>query len=505
VSDIKKEKKIVTFKWNDQEIQAEEGSNLLKAALDHGIEVAHYCYHPGLSVSGVCRMCMVEQIGDKAPPRPYPSCNATVSEGIHVRNDTPKVTSAVQSTLEFHLVNHPLDCTICDQAGECKLQEYYMEHGAYDSSMVDKKVHKEKVQDIGRNVMLDAERCILCSRCVRFTAEITKTHELGILNRGDHAEITAIEPLKNDYAANVVDICPVGALTSKDFRFNQRVWFLEDLETTCLGCVTGCSVKISQNHNGAFRVRPREDQEVNGYWMCDEGREIYKHLSSLGRLQFPLKNNSGLFIPTESEQFLSTLPRPMAIILSTHLTVEEYEAIFHLIPEDQVYFYRLPEEGPEFDSLLKRSDKNANRLGLEKSYYKAYNNVLNWTTKDCSLAGAKEKLNSVKSCFIVVPEFLPHFIKAKNNFENFLHSLPKECLKIALAYDDLFQGINHCDYLLPVPTFAEKDGTFFNFKEQARTLKKGIVYSQQAQSVPDYLALITKTTNNSKGFSHAAQ
>ena len=288
----------VKITWNGKEIEADKGSNLLKAALDNGIEVAHYCYHSGLSVAGVCRMCMVEQDG---VPRPFPSCNATCNDGMVVRNDTPKIVTAVENTLKFHLVNHPLDCPVCDQAGECGLQDYYMKHGQYDSQMVDKKVHKDKVQDIGKNVMLDAERCILCSRCTRFTEEVTGTYELGILNRGDHAEITVNENLKNDYAQNLVDICPVGALTSKDFRFKQRVWFLEDVKTTCIGCEVGCSVKVSQNKNGSYRVKPVFDEAVNGHWMCDDGRNIYKHVSSPTRLQNASENMNGLFVPANEE------------------------------------------------------------------------------------------------------------------------------------------------------------------------------------------------------------
>ncbi|MGZ3809512.1 MAG: 2Fe-2S iron-sulfur cluster-binding protein, partial [Bacteriovorax sp.] len=361
----------VKLTWNGLEIQAPKGSNLLKAALDNGIEVAHYCYHRGLSVAGVCRMCMVEQDG---VPRPYPSCNATCAEGMVVHSDTPKIKSAVEATLQFHLVNHPLDCPVCDQAGECGLQDYYMKHGKYDSQMIDKKVHKEKVQDIGKNVMLDAERCILCSRCTRFTSEVTKTNELGILNRGDHAEITVNEQLKNDYAQNLVDICPVGALTSKDFRFKQRVWFLEDVQTTCIGCETGCSVKVSENKNGAFRVKPVYDHEVNGHWMCDDGRSIYKHVSSPTRLAGASENVNGLFVPADELAIQASVKgKTPKFILSTGLANGEYANFFNAIKgkNAEVALYTLPSVGPEFDGILKRGDKNPNLRGAKAAFESA--------------------------------------------------------------------------------------------------------------------------------------
>ena len=172
-----------------------------------------------------------------------------------------------------------MDCPICDQAGECALQEQYMKFGSYDSSMAESKVKKRKVLDLGSKIVLDTERCILCSRCVRFTDEVSKTHELGIFNRGDRSEIGIFKdkPLNNDYAMNTVDICPVGALTSKDFRFQQRVWYLKTAPSLCIGCSTGCNIDVDYNEEGVWRVRPRFNEDVNGHWMCDKGRGIYRN------------------------------------------------------------------------------------------------------------------------------------------------------------------------------------------------------------------------------------
>lgn len=467
----------VKLKWNGKDIEADKGSNLLKAALDNGIEVAHYCYHAGLSVAGVCRMCMVEQEG---VPRPFPACNASCSEGIVVRNDTPKIKSAVEATLSFHLLNHPLDCPVCDQAGECGLQDYYMKHGQYDSQMIDKKVHKDKVQDIGCDVMLDAERCILCSRCVRFTEEVTKTNEMGILNRGDHAEITVNHNLNNKYAQNLVDICPVGALTSKDFRFKQRVWFLEEVYTTCIGCETGCSVKVSENKNGAFRVKPVYDHEVNGHWMCDDGRNIYKHVSGATRLFGALENNNGLFLPVEeSKAHTAVKGKNAKYILSTGLTNQEYEKFFNAIKgsKAQVALYTLPNQGEEFDGLLVRGDKNPNLRGAKAAFLQA--------GFDPSQEGLEKVLNTLSSedaIYVVVPEVLHH----QDHFITLLSKIDKAGVKLALTHGETLSAMRVFNYLLPIPTFLEKNGEITNFQGKARTLRAGENFGETSKDVSYY-------------------
>ena len=467
----------VNLTWNGKAIQADKGSNLLKAALENGIEVAHYCYHSGLSIAGVCRMCMVEQDG---VPRPFPACNATCGEGMVVRNDTPKIKSAVEATLQFHLVNHPLDCPVCDQAGECGLQDYYMKFGKYDSQMVDKKVHKEKVQDIGKNVMLDSERCILCSRCTRFTAEVTKTHELGILNRGDHAEITVNENLKNDYAQNLVDICPVGALTSKDFRFKQRVWFLEDVHTTCIGCETGCSVKVSQNKNGSFRVKPVYDHDVNGHWMCDDGRTIYKHVSGPTRLNNISQNLNGLFVPADEAAVQAIVKGKKAkFVLSTSLSNEDYENFILSMKgsKSEVSLYTLPSEGAEFDGILKRGDKNANLRGAKKSFE---SNGFDHSSQ--ALDKMLASLSSNDVVYVVVPEILYN----EDHFNTLINKVSKAGLKIALTPGETLGTLRAFDYLAPVPSFLEKNGTITNFQDAKRTLRAGMNYGETSKDVSYY-------------------
>ncbi|HEY4908107.1 MAG TPA: 2Fe-2S iron-sulfur cluster-binding protein, partial [Methylomirabilota bacterium] len=211
---------------NGKAIEVPEGTNLIEAAKAAGVEVPHYCYHPALSIAGQCRLCMVDI---EKVPRPQIACNTQATEGMVVETETERVKDTRRSMMEFHLINHPLDCPVCDQAGECFLQIYYMKHGLYDPRMIDEKVHKPKAVPLGPHVILDAERCILCSRCVRYCDEVTHTGELGIFHRGDHSEIGLFpgKALENKYSGNVIDICPVGALTDRDFRFKVRVWYLD--------------------------------------------------------------------------------------------------------------------------------------------------------------------------------------------------------------------------------------------------------------------------------------
>lgn len=260
---------------NGREVLVEEGLNMIEAARKAGVEIPHFCYHPGLGVDGNCRMCLceVEGVG-----KPQIACNTFAKDGVKIHTDTPRVKELQAAVLEFLFLNHPLDCPICDQSGECYLQDYYMSNGQYQSRLDTEKVHKRKVISAGPRVTLDAERCVLCSRCVRFCDSVTGTGELYIVNRGNRSEITTYpgKPLDNDYSLNTVDLCPVGALTNTDFRFRKRVWFLKTVDSICAGCSRGCNVYIEEDEGVVYRYRPRENMEVNRYWMCDPGRETVR-------------------------------------------------------------------------------------------------------------------------------------------------------------------------------------------------------------------------------------
>jgi len=268
-----------------------KGTMVLQAAEKLGIVVPHYCYHPGLSIAGNCRMCLVEI--EKAPKLQI-GCATPATQGMVVKTTTPRVQSTREGIMEFLLINHPLDCPICDQAGECRLQEYSASYGTGQSRFVEEKIHHEKRDPIGARVMFDGERCIKCTRCVRFCDEVSKTHELDLFERGGHAIIGAFpgRPLDNPYSGNTVDICPVGALTWTPFRFRARVWFLKDTPSVCAGCARGCNVNVAVYDGRIHRITPRFNGEVNSHWMCDFGRQIHEPLYARARLDRPLVNQA---------------------------------------------------------------------------------------------------------------------------------------------------------------------------------------------------------------------
>src|SRR5262245_32360320 len=303
---------------DDREVTVEDGLNIIQAAERLGIEIPHYCYHPGLSISGNCRMCLVEI---EKIPRLQIACNTKVAEGMVVKTTTPKVKTAQAAVLEFLLINHPIDCPICDQAGECKLQDYYMDYGAYLSRFpLEAKVEKRKVVDLGPQVVLDQERCILCARCTRFLDEVTKTGELGIFARGDSCYIDLFpgKKLDNPYSGNVVDVCPVGALTSKDFRFKARVWYLEKAESICTRCANGCNIDIYHRRGQMYRFRPRYNPDVNQYWMCDEGRLWYKELQKESRIMRPAAREEENFTPMNWAQICGTVVEKLNQVKDQH-------------------------------------------------------------------------------------------------------------------------------------------------------------------------------------------
>ncbi len=272
---------MATVYVNNQPVDiGSERLNLIQAAQKAGVFVPHYCWHPGLSVVASCRMCLVE-VGEKKPdgsiamqPRVVPACQTPAKDGTVVVTDSDKAKFAQQQTLEGLLLNHPLDCPVCDKAGECMLQDFSYRFGKSTSRMVDPKNTPPNKPNIGPHISLFTDRCIMCSRCVRFTREISGTAELQVVNRGHHSEIDIFpgEPIDNALAGNVVDLCPVGALCSNDFLYKQRVWFLKSQRSVCPDCSTGCSIWVDHNKDIVYRLRPRENPQAQGYFMCDEGR-----------------------------------------------------------------------------------------------------------------------------------------------------------------------------------------------------------------------------------------
>lgn len=496
-------------------VEVPAGTTIIEAFKKVDQDIAHYCWHPGLSVAGVCRLCMVEIQGN---PRLQIACNTAVTEGMVVTNQSEMVKDAVKWGLDFHLINHPLDCPICDQAGECGLQDQYMRFGQYDSEMGQDKVKKQKVVDLGEKVVLDSERCILCSRCVRFTEEVTKTNELGIFNRGDHSEIGTFagRPLNNDYSVNTVDICPVGALTSKDFRFRQRVWFLNDKPSICTGCSTGCSVDVYFNPEGVWRVKPRHS-EVNGYWMCDHGRNIYKSTNMMitefvgdrDTKKAVKKQNRLLeaFSQNGSERkYLSTIEqlqelrsslkgKKIALILTGQQTVEEYETLLEYwtknFGKDEVYHWKNnPEAWNEFDGLLIRGDKNPNTRGLlsvlEKKSIKAKDNLDNFKDFDWVVVAAPENTWVYQD----IHQKAQAFQQAKQVLWLTATSLPA------------VENMGGSAVFIPLKTFAEKSGTFVNFEGRAQKFEKVDIFNEQALSLSEVARVLDGQPIHLDEFNH---
>ncbi|MFN7971476.1 MAG: 2Fe-2S iron-sulfur cluster-binding protein [Acidobacteriota bacterium] len=363
---------------NGQSVTVDPGTSVLQAARSAGIEVPHFCWHPYLTVAGNCRMCLVEI---EKQPKLAISCATPAAEGMVARFDTEKVKDAVQGVLEFELVNHPIDCPICDQAGECYLQDYYMEVGLHDSRIDrEDKVGKGKTIDLGP-IVLDQERCVLCSRCVRYTTEISKTGELYIFDRGDRCEIRtfADRPLTGEYTGNLADVCPVGALTSRDFRFKKRVWFLKPTASVCQGCATGCSIWVDWEKTTVYRLRPRDNPHVNKLWMCDPGRATYRAIGSPDRAVKPEIRETGSGLTTVAwERAIKAAAEalaegPVGVMLPASLSLEDMAAgsvLLEVLGCGEPACWLVPEQddpAASLDGILRKADPFPNTNGAALS------------------------------------------------------------------------------------------------------------------------------------------
>ncbi|MCO6431375.1 MAG: (2Fe-2S)-binding protein, partial [Deltaproteobacteria bacterium] len=319
---------LVNILIDGKPVSVPKGTNLIEAARSIGIEIPHYCYHPHLSIAGNCRMCQVEV---KGAPKMEIACNTVVKEGMEVltQEASAKAKDAQAATLEFILINHPLDCTVCDQAGHCKLQDYHYEYNARPSRFLEDKVHKVKAEPLGPTVILDGERCIMCTRCIRFCDEVTGTSELGMLNRGDRSVI-AINPgreLNNPLSGTVVDLCPVGALTHRDWRFNTRIWFTKQVDTICPGCSTGCNAKAAVRDQQVVQVKARMNDKVNKEWMCDEGRYGFHRFLPEKRIISPLVEGKAVSREEALKAVKWLAGDDLLVLLSPDLMLEDYVRI----------------------------------------------------------------------------------------------------------------------------------------------------------------------------------
>jgi NADH-quinone oxidoreductase subunit G len=484
-------------------------TTMIQACTQAKVEVPHYCYHPRLPVVGNCRMCLVEYgtpaMGpDRKPvmnpdgtvkiaksPRPAIACATPISAGMEIYTNTPGVKQMREGVLEFLLINHPLDCPICDQAGECKLQEYSVEYGQAASRFAEEKVHKPKHVDLGPRIVLDDERCILCTRCIRFSRDIAHDDALGIVNRGSHNTLTAYpgKAFDNNYTLNTVDICPVGALTSKDFRFQMRVWFLKETRSVCTSCATGCNIVISSREEKVYRYEPRENDAVNACWMCDSGRLNYKWIGSEQRLKEVRVGRSAATwtqaLKEISEKLAKARPGSLAIIASARQTNEELFLLSKLAKK----FGALTDSVPrikEGDKLLLSADRNPNANGAKMTGISAAQMGDNLPK---IAAGIRD--GGIRTLIVFGEDVTKCGIGADllGKLETLIVSeiLPNKTAELA-------------HYLLPGCAHAEKRGSFVNGKGRVQRFMKAVEPKGDARPEWEFLHEMVHAATGQNGF-----
>ena len=479
-------------------MQFPKGTKLIDACNKAGKFIPHYCYHPKLSIPGNCRMCLIEmgmpKMGpDRKPvmaadghaeiawiPRAQISCAQDIVDGMGVRTDSPMVQECRKGVMEFLLINHPLDCPICDQAGECRLQEFSVEYGNAHSRFLERKVKKPKNVELGPRVTLDAERCVLCSRCIRFMKEVAKDDVLGFVDRGGFSTI-ACHPdktLESNYSLNTVDICPVGALTSTDFRFKMRVWFLKETKTIDVSDGLGCNILIGSRENKIFRITPRENNDVNQCWMPDSHRLAYKAVQSEDRLIQPTVDS----LPVQWSEAISVAihslksAQNVAMVASARLTNEELLLARHLAKALGVNLHDVVPRTGQPDGILIPEDRNPNTAGAK---------LLGLTGEACGTQ-------------------LPKVVEAvRNGTVQGIISLGEDLTECGLSAEDLSKlsalivtavhpnaTTKAAHVVLPGAAWAEKRGSMINIHGRLQRLNKAIEPSGHAKDDWEILAAL---------------
>ena len=469
-------------------VKVPKGINAVEAAKLFGKFIPHYCYHPKLQVVGNCRMCLIElgtpKMGpDKKPelgtdgrpvinwmPRPQIGCATNLSAGMAIRTESKLVTECRNGVMEFLLINHPLDCPICDQAGECKLQEYSLDYGTGGSRFIEQKNKKPKAQDIGKHIILDDERCILCSRCIRFMKDIAGDDCLGFVQRGSHSYLTIYpgKRLDNPYSLNTVDICPVGALTSKDFRFKMRVWFLKETKSIDPLNGLGANILIGSREGVVYRITPRENEEVNQCWLHDDSRFTFHALQTPDRFKAPLARIGNDHFPAEWDDIThrlgnlirTTPPERIAILASARMTTEELY-LTKLLKEaaggDAITCDVVPRP-QQPDHLLVPDDGNPNT----------------WGAKITGISYGGEKLPAIADgiragrfeLVIALHEDLALLGLTAEQIQKIPH-----IITVALTPNTTTA---HAHYILAAAGFTEKRGTFINIRGRIQRLNRAV-------------------------------
>lgn len=463
-----------------------QGVNLIEAARTVDVEIPYYCYHPRLSIAGQCRMCMVETSAQ--PGRLVPGCHVRVSEGLHIITTTPAVKDAQRASQEFHLLNHPVDCAICDQAGECKLQDYYVAYDAKAARVQTTKLNKPKRKVFGPLVVYDGERCILCTRCVRFMNEVAEEPQLAMVGRGDHSEIDTIagQPLDSKYSGNTVDVCPVGALLNRDFRFTSRVWYMDNVRSVCSGCSNGCNVAVEARADQVYRFVPKENEEVNQVWLCDDGRLSY-HRTTDDRVEYPRVGRAHEGEPALIDAAVKAAAdalapvvgkKDLAVAVSAQCSTEEIfaAAVFakDVLKVDRIYATgRAAGEGDDF---LIREDKNPNANGLKLAAKAAGLAVEGFDALLSKVQGGT--VAHVVSFGVEIPGDATVVGRAFEQLRTF----------VALAVNES-PVADSATVLLPLSTHLEFDGSFVNYYGRLQRFAGAI--APKSESLPAF-AWVTK-------------
>ncbi|MCS7152946.1 MAG: 2Fe-2S iron-sulfur cluster-binding protein [Bacteroidia bacterium] len=459
----------------------EKPGKLLQFCIDNGIEIPYFCYHPGLSIPANCRMCLVETglpIKDRQSgeylreadgslkiawgPKPTPSCTTDLVPDLHVRTHrTSEVVRRTQeAVLEFILINHPLDCPICDQAGECILQIWTYKYGPEGSRFEEEKVHKPKRIQLGPRVILDAERCINCTRCVRFTQEVSKTNQLTIVQRGNqnYPATAHGQPFDDPYSLNTVDICPVGALTSADHRFKARPWEMNYTPTICTGCARGCNAYVWVRDNLVMRFTPRKNMEINQFWLCDEGRLDYKKYNERRASGIRQKGD----VPVSWDEGLSAIAQllqqhrgKVLFVGSAYASVETLYVLKAVAAKisPQAPLYYIPHEAVGWgDHLLRQDDRTPNRKGAQALGY-----------QEVTIEGLLELLRS--GAFSLL-----YWVEDDQALKELLPHLPESLPVVAHLYQ-LIEGFERLEWVLPAATHLESFGTYVNGQGIAQTVQ----------------------------------
>ena len=504
---------------NGEVYEVDPGKTIIQVADEVGVDIPRYCYHPDIGIEGSCRMCLIEAEG---APKLMPSCATPIRDGMVVRTNTERVKEAVRYAMEFLLLHHPIDCPVCDQSGECFLQDYYMKHGGHDSRYpLGQKERRRKAFDIGPRVKLDQERCILCTRCVRFTRNVTGTGEIQVLGRGHSSKIGVFDdkPLDNPYSINVVDVCPVGALTSSDFRFKVRSWFLQGTPSVCAGCSTGCNLRIDHSARPAgggipgysategvvYRTVGRRNPEVNKSWLCDEGRLSFHVLGKWPRL---------------TEAKVEGDVRPVANVLTdVHQRFEDIRAqngesavagLASATNTNEALFlfkqffggradFRLADETATYekqlDDLLRRADKHPNTQGALD---------LGMDSELNGLEGLCERADDgrVRAAWI---SFHPQLVgddseEIISNLERLISGL--EFSVVSTTHE--FEWTRHASVLVPMAGWSEEEGTYTNFAGRIQFTGRAVPTLGAARPLERLMAEMLRLSGTEVGKDSAA-